>query len=120
MELVRQRGGTILLRGTIEAEFQQTCVVTLDPVPGAVAEEFALRYGPPDAEPADPGAEDEPPFEPIERDEIDIGEAVAQEFALLLPPLPRAPETNVESEAEELLDRGPFAELARLFPPGTR
>jgi hypothetical protein len=32
------------MRGVIEAEFAQTCVVTLDPP--AVSENFVLRYGP--------------------------------------------------------------------------
>jgi hypothetical protein len=119
IELERQRGRIILMRGLIEAEFAQTCVVTLDPVPGAVSESFVLRYGPPEAEPEDPGLEEEPAFEPLDRDFIDVGEAVAQEFALVLPPFPRAPEMSVETEAEGLLDRGPFAELGRLFPSGT-
>jgi uncharacterized metal-binding protein YceD (DUF177 family) len=120
VELERQPGGIILMRGFVEAEFAQTCVVTLDPVASAVSADFMLRYGPPDAEPEDPGAEDEPAFEPLSGDAIDIGEAVAQEFALALPPFPRTPETAVETEAEGLLDRGPFAELARLFPPDSR
>jgi uncharacterized metal-binding protein YceD (DUF177 family) len=118
IELERQGGGTFLLRGEIEAQFAQTCVLTLDPVAGAVSESFVLRYGPPEAEPEDPGREDEPAFELLDGDVIDIGEAVAQEFALMLPPFPRAPDISVETEAEGLLDRGPFAELARLFPGG--
>ena len=116
VELVRQGHDRILLRATFDARFVQRCVVTLDPVPGTVSERFALLYGPPEAE-ADAGgsAADDPAFEPLTGDTIDIGEAVAQEFALCLPPFPRRPDADVETPpAEPAADTGPFAALARL------
>lgn len=124
VELARQGDGTILLTASLSAEFEQSCVVTLDPVAGRVAENFALRYGPPEREPETPGDEDEPAFEPLAGDRIDIGEAVAQEFALALPPFPRVPGTSIETElgaaAEPPRDPGPFAGLSRLGGAGTR
>ena len=39
-------------------------------------------------------------FEPLVGEAIDIGEAVAQEFSLALPPFPRSPEIRVETETE--------------------
>ncbi len=115
VELVREAGGTILLRATYAAAFAQTCIVTLDPVQGAVEEGFALRFGPPEAEPSDAAiGDDEPAFEPLTGETIDIGEAVAQEFSLALPPFPRAEGAVIEGEAKPAPDDGPFAALARL------
>lgn len=112
--LVRQGQDVVLLRAAFEAEFVQSCVVTLDPVPGAVSGRFALLYGPPEAEDGAVAAEDDAAFEPLSADVIDIGEAVAQEFSLVLPPFPRRPDACVEAE-EPLPERdGPFAALSRL------
>jgi uncharacterized metal-binding protein YceD (DUF177 family) len=115
IELVREPGGTILLSAAFEATFAQECIVTLDPVPGQVSERFQLRYGPPEAEETAPAGDDDPAFEPLEKDSIDIGEAVAQEFSLALPPFPRADDAVVEVAAPENDDAdSPFAALARL------
>lgn len=123
VELARQGDGTILLTASFAADFVQSCVVTLDPVPGAVAETFALRYGPPEWEPETGGEDDEPAFEPLSGNAIDIGEAVAQELALALPPFPRVAGTSIETEfgadAEERREPGLFAGLARLVGRGT-
>jgi uncharacterized metal-binding protein YceD (DUF177 family) len=115
VELVRQGPAMILLRASFAAEFVQSCVVTLDPVEGAVSESFALRYGPPEAEEeAGAGtAEDDIAFEPLAADFIDIGEAVAQEFSLVLPAFPRDPEASLEMDQAEV-DDGPFTPLSRL------
>lgn len=114
VELAREPGGTILLTGTFEAAFEQECIVTLDPVSGTVAERFQLRYGPPEAEETAPSGDDDPAFEPIEGDAIDIGEAVAQEFSLALPPFPRAADAAIEIGEGERPDESPFAVLERL------
>jgi uncharacterized metal-binding protein YceD (DUF177 family) len=117
VELVRQGTDSILLRASFEAAFVQSCVLTLEPVDGAMAANFTLRYGPPEAE--TPGAEiqesaeDEPAFEPLVGDVIDIGEAVAQEFSLALPSFPRSPGATLEID-ETPPDGGPFAALSRL------
>ena len=115
VELERRQNDTILLCASFEAEFAQECVITLDPVAGAVTERFSLRYGPPEAEPSNIDQDQEPAFEPLTGEVIDIGEAVAQEFALALPQCPRSPGASVEAEAADLLDGGPFADLSRLF-----
>jgi uncharacterized metal-binding protein YceD (DUF177 family) len=114
IELVRQGGGTVLLCAAFEAEFAQSCVVTLDPVPGALSERFTLVYGPPEAEEGLTAAEDDVAFEPLSADAIDVGEAVAQEFSLLLPPFPRSPEAAIEAEEPPRSEEGPFAPLSRL------
>jgi uncharacterized metal-binding protein YceD (DUF177 family) len=112
VELVREPGGTILLTAAYAADFAQECIVTLDPVPGSVAERFQLRYGPAEAEADAPAGDDDPAYEPLDADTIDIGEAVAQEFSLSLPPFPRAPGAVVEIDDCEAPDDGPFAGLA--------
>jgi uncharacterized metal-binding protein YceD (DUF177 family) len=114
VELRRQSGEVILLEAAFEAEFEQCCSVTLDPVRGAVSDRFSLVYGP-----AEDGAQeialtgDEPAFEPLNDDVIDVGEAVAQELSLALPEFPRHPDAIIEGIAPDEPE-GPFASLARL------
>ena len=111
VELIRQGEDVVLLRAAFEAEILQRCVVTLDPVPGAVSECFALLYGPPEAEDSAAVAGDDVAFEPLSADVIDIGEAVAQEFSLALPPFPRSPDACAEAEEPFSERDGPFAAL---------
>jgi uncharacterized metal-binding protein YceD (DUF177 family) len=115
IELAREPAGTILLTAAFEASFEQECTVTLAPVAGSIAERFQLRYGTPEAEADVPDGDDDPAFEPLYDESIDVGEAVAQEFALALPPFPRAPDAMVETGKPEALNDEPFAVLAR--PP---
>ena len=115
IELARCGSGLVQLRAAFEAEFVQSCVVTLDPVAGAVTEEFTLLYGPPEAETdAARIAGEELAFEPLVGDAVDIGEAVAQEFSLSLPPFPRCPGVSVESEAPSAVEAAPLAGPTRL------
>ncbi len=114
VELVRRGPDRILLRAAFDAGFVQRCVVTLDPVAGAVSERFDLLYGPPDAEAEAGGsAAEDPAFEPLAGGTIDIGEAVAQEFALSLPPFPRRADADIEAPTPAEAT-SPFAALARL------
>jgi uncharacterized metal-binding protein YceD (DUF177 family) len=102
----------VLLRASFAAAFVQSCVVTLEPVPGEISADFALRYGPPDAETPDeiaallPEGAEEPAgepaaetFEPLAGETIDIGEAVAQEFSLALPAFPRCPDAALDGDS---------------------
>jgi uncharacterized metal-binding protein YceD (DUF177 family) len=116
--LRRRAGDAILLEAVFEAAFAQTCVLTLEPVPGEVSQSFALVYGPPGQEQAEiaPGVE-EPAFEPLIGDSIDIGEAVAQELSLALPDFPRRPDAvsaeAIDPATAETIDI-PYAELTRV------
>jgi uncharacterized metal-binding protein YceD (DUF177 family) len=114
VELVREPGGTILLNAVFEAVFEQECIVTLDPVPDSVSERFQLRYGSPEQEASAPAGDDDPAFEPLGSDAIDVGEAIAQEFSLALPPFPRAADATLEIDDPEKADDGPFAALEKL------
>ena len=115
VELRRQRPEVILLEAEFSAEFEQCCAVTLEPIRGAVSDRFSLGYGPaPEAELEITLTRDEPAFEPLEGNSIDIGEAVAQELSLALPIFPRDPEARIDEAgiAEPL--EGPFAALVRM------
>jgi uncharacterized metal-binding protein YceD (DUF177 family) len=119
VELIPKDERTILLRADFDAAFEQRCIVTLDPIGGVLAEGFELLYGPPEAEEAAAGMVGEDvAFEPLIGDAIDIGEAVAQEFSLALPPFPRSPDIPIDNAAETESDSAaasnPFAGLLRL------
>jgi uncharacterized metal-binding protein YceD (DUF177 family) len=112
---------TVTATGRLQAHAVQPCVASGEPVPATVVEAFTLRF-----EPEAPAGAGEDEIELAETDldvvpyaggAIDLGEAVAQTFALALDPFPRAPgaddalrEAGVVSEE----DLGPFAALKAL------
>jgi uncharacterized metal-binding protein YceD (DUF177 family) len=115
VELRRQAAEMILLEAKFEAEFEQSCAVTLEPVRGTVSDRFSLVYGPATSEEQELViAGDEPAFEPLLGDAIDIGEAVAQELSLALPVFPRDPEAVIDGVAAGGPFEGALAALARL------
>lgn len=115
--LYRRDRDAILLEAEFEAEFAQSCVVTLEPVAGRLSQSFTLLYGPVGEDQAEIElGVDETLFEPLTGDAVDIGEAVAQELSLALPEFPRAPDAVIDVEAAETADT-PFAALARLHDP---
>jgi len=95
-ELTHAAGGCIHVRGRVEAEVGQTCVVTLEPMTSSVDEEIDVMFSPDVPQvPAASEAEDdgepmgEDPPEPIVNGAIDLG-ALAVEFLVLgLDPYPR-------------------------------
>jgi uncharacterized metal-binding protein YceD (DUF177 family) len=103
------------MEAAFEAEFVQSCAVTLEPVRGAISDRFSLVYGAAqDEEPEVALTGDEAAFEPLHSDAIDIGEAVAQELSLALPVFPRHPDAIIDEVATAEPAEGPFASLARL------
>ena len=116
VELARRGADMFLLRASFSAQFVQSCVITLDPVSGAVSEQFTLLYAPPEME-AEAGrtVEDEVAFEPVVGNAIDVGEAVAQQFSLALPPFPRRPDAALDAETAPTDEASPLAAaLSRL------
>jgi uncharacterized metal-binding protein YceD (DUF177 family) len=94
LTLRRAGDGVIHVRGTVRGEVVQSCVVTLEPVPGRIDEEFAADFAaaadrPSDDEEIDFEAADPP--EPIRNGHIDLGELAAEHLSLALDPYPRAP-----------------------------
>lgn len=111
----RVDGESIRLDAALEAQFEQSCVVTLDPVPGRVAETFSMMYGRSAGEEAEIDINvEEPVFEPLSGDAIDIGEAVAQELSLALPEFPRSPDAELDPVDACATEENPFAVLERL------
>ena len=116
--LRRQEGELILLEAEFEAEFAQECVITLEPVADRLVGSFSLLYGPVDDARAqvEPGTDD-PVFEPLIGDAIDVGEAVAQELSLALPEFPHHPDAPIDAAAVAEPADSPFAALAGLRKP---
>jgi uncharacterized metal-binding protein YceD (DUF177 family) len=115
IELRRQSREVILLEAAFEAEFDQCCAVTLDPVRGAISRHFSLVYGPAGEDALEISLSgEEPALEPLIGDAIDIGEAVAQELSLSLPDFPRHPDAMIEGVDPAEPVATPFASLAQL------
>lgn len=120
--------GQFLLKGVIEAEVEQTCVVSLEPVRQRIKEEIDRQFAPAEmigesaqleedeAEWLDPDAA-EPP-DPLVNGGIDVGGVVAETLALALDPYPRKPGAELPEKyrpaAETSSKVSPFAALAKL------
>ena len=106
------------LTGTFEADVEQSCVVTLEPVQERIAETLDILFERP-AKPADlderavevTSVED---AEPLPETELDIGEVVAEELALSLNPYPRKPDATFGDKEAAERTPSPFDVLARL------
>lgn len=127
VRLKRVRGGSVRLNADFEADVVQSCVVTLEPVPAHITENFSVTFSAEAAhEPGDeldlsPMAEDL--TEPLFGGVIDIGETVAQYLALALDPYPRAPGVRFEPATyagpeHKALEESPFSALASLRKRG--
>ncbi|RKQ73211.1 YceD family protein [Oceanibaculum indicum] len=130
----REKADGVVLEGHLTAELAQRCVVSLQPVPVRIEEDFTQYFSenaPSDAElmqrAMEEGldffaeAEDEEIPDPIVNGRIDAGEAVVQQLAMLLDPYPRLPDAELPArrrgvtlngEDEPLVKANPFAELA--------
>jgi uncharacterized metal-binding protein YceD (DUF177 family) len=115
------------LTGTLEVAASQACVVTLEPIPERISEEFSIELGPPDALGKDdaPAVGDReilsmPDIEPIEDGRIDVGAIVFGMISAALTPYPRRTDAEfdwVDPKAKgEPHAANPFAALAKLKP----
>jgi uncharacterized metal-binding protein YceD (DUF177 family) len=130
---LERHGAELVLRGCLEADVVQECVVSLEPVPGRIRQPVERRYrlgGTGDAARArfEPHGtvvldDDEAEVEPVIGRRIDLGEAFAEELGLALEPYPRAPGVSaLESDAlgpyvsagSEDRPSKPFAALRQL------
>lgn len=110
--LIREGRDAVLARGVLRAEVTQTCVVSLEDFDAPVEEVFQVRFVPSgeEADDIDPDSDDEIPFE---GNQIDLGEAAAEQLGLALDPYPRMPGVEMPA-AEDDPDPHPFAALRRL------
>ncbi len=122
--------GLYRVSGHLSASVVQACVITLEPIPAVLEEDFSMTYAQGSAEEkggegkvgeVDIFMDEEDPPDFIEGDAIDIGEAVAEQLSLALEPFPRKAEAVFASEEEEVSSpsiapvvESPFAVLARL------
>jgi uncharacterized metal-binding protein YceD (DUF177 family) len=119
LRLEPEPGGAVRARGRLEAEVEQTCVVTLEPVAQRVSAPLDLRILAEGDEPSDDDP-DSPDEIESEGGQVDLGEAVAEQLALALDPYPRAegavlPVLDDSPPPEEAPARpNPFAKLAKL------
>lgn len=124
--LSRWKKDGVRVKGRVEAEIAQACVVTLEPVESRIDEEFEQIFVPEGSKLArvvakdaaemvlDPDGPDLP--EEFSGDSIDIGEAITEFAALAIDPYPRKSgvefSDHIESSADARNDRpNPFAAL---------
>ncbi|MGV3552461.1 YceD family protein [Rhizobium sp.] len=113
--------------GTVHAEVTQACVVTLEPVPEVIDEEFEENFVPEGSAlariPANDAGEivvdpDGPDIELFSGDEIDVGAFVAEMAAMALDPYPRKAGVefaeHIEGDAAQDKKPSPFAVLKNM------
>jgi uncharacterized metal-binding protein YceD (DUF177 family) len=110
--LIREGRDIVLARGVLRAQITQTCVISLDDFDALVEEVFQVRFVPSgeESDDIDPESDDEIPFE---GNQIDLGEAAAEQLGLALDPYPRMPGVEMPASEDEA-EPHPFAALRRL------
>lgn len=86
-EVWRSRNSVFFVKGQIEAKLTQECVVTFSPVSAELQEEFYEKFCAPGYKPEE---DEEDDLEELPSAELDLGEIVAQYFALAMNQYPRA------------------------------
>ena len=121
--IIRRQGRQVIALGNLKAEAIQTCVVSLDPIEVRIEDAIEVVFDP-DVRPSgefdeiidlDPDSEDPP--EALVDNEIDLGETVAQQIALLLDPYPRKPDAETDPRFVDKVAverKNPFEVLKRL------
>lgn len=96
--------------GGIEAELEQTCVVTLEPFTTRLREPVEVGY----AAPGTPVPDGDDPPDEIVGGRIDLGALTTEFMALGLDPYPRKPGVDFAYRASEAEADTPFAALGKL------
>jgi uncharacterized metal-binding protein YceD (DUF177 family) len=113
-------GAAYLAEGQLRGRAVQACVATGEPVPAVVEEDFRIRFIAETGHDADAEVElDADDCDTLFHDgrAIDLGEAVAQSFALALDPFPRSANADAVLKAagvKEESEAGPFGALSAL------
>jgi uncharacterized metal-binding protein YceD (DUF177 family) len=115
-------GSSVHLRGRIEADLVQTCVVSLEPVQQHIDEMVSVTLMPAETADRRPDAPvlvdsmDEEDRDTYSNGRIDLGAIVSEQLALHLDSYPRAPGVAFEAagKAQAGKQDSPFAALGRL------
>jgi uncharacterized metal-binding protein YceD (DUF177 family) len=120
--------GRYQLSGTLRAEVEQACVVTLEPIGSTVEERFDVSFWPTDEMPPPASGEvnldEELDPEPIVEGQIAVGRIVFEHLATAIEPFPRKPDATLERTSTATEERtgdkpeSPFAVLANIRPKG--
>jgi hypothetical protein len=98
-------GGRYRMSGEVAAALEQSCVVTLEPVPAEIVESFDVEFWPAGTLAASrPATSDHSAFapddpEPIENHRLAVGRVIYETLAAAIDPYPRA--SGVEFEGAE-------------------
>ncbi|GBQ88498.1 DUF177 domain-containing protein [Gluconobacter albidus] len=117
---------SVLAEGHLAAKVTQTCVITSEPFKDVLAETFFLRFIPLEDMPEDEFDIDSidldgPDDVPHDGKALDIGEATAEQLALMLDPYPRKPGVGLENAVDVAPAEGEEgAELSGEGPDGPR
>lgn len=122
IELVPWQERGIEAHGEVDADFVQSCVVTLEPIESRLTLPIAARYQPlernqPQNQELTIDIDDEDPPECLPfNGRIDLGELIIQHLAVALDPYPKKPGVAFgEAGANEIPQTNrPFAKLANL------
>lgn len=112
--------GRYVLKGTLDASVEQTCVVSLKPMTSKIKQEVEGAFWPADQITGAPGGaldmEDEPDPEPIENGRLPVARLIFETLAAAIDPFPRAPDATLDwtPEPDDAKPESPFAALAKL------
>ncbi len=112
--------GRVRVRGQVEAEAEQACVITGDPVRSLVSEAIDLEFWPEDdlagtdMPSVSFGFDDKDPPEPLIGGSIDLGMIAVEFLSLGLDPYPRRPGAKFVADEDKDDIGNPFAALAHL------
>jgi hypothetical protein len=109
------QNGTFVAEGWLDAVVTQTCVVSLDEFAAPVSDHFVIHFVPAGSEgdDIDPDSDDEIPYS---NGAIDLGEAAAEQLALVLDPWPRKPDATLPEGATDE-PASPFSTLSHKRLP---
>jgi uncharacterized protein DUF177 involved in 23S rRNA accumulation len=119
--LVPRGSGHVHLSGSLQAQVDQTCVVTLEPLLNDVAASFKVDYWPETEMPEPSGGavdmQDDADLEPIVAGRIEVGRVVFESLAGAIDLFPRKPGVSFEAPEEDgsaTRADSPFAALAKF------
>jgi hypothetical protein len=122
--LMPRGGGHVHLSGTLQAQVEQACVVTLEPLLNDVAASFKVDYWPETEMPEPSGGavdmHEEADLEPIVAGRIEVGRVVFESLAGAIDLFPRKPGVTFDPPEEppgsgdDQSAESPFAALAKI------